>query len=56
VVKFWKHFFAGFLLDVTYEDLVHLCLMTLLQQSPENDFDLVIFGGVLKKVFLRVDF
>jgi hypothetical protein len=31
VVKFWKHFFAGFLLDVIYEDLVHIFLMTLLQ-------------------------
>ena len=54
--KFWEHFFEGFLLDVTYEDLVPLCLVTLLQQTLRNGFDLVVFGGVRGKVFLRVDF
>jgi hypothetical protein len=47
---------VGFLLDVTYEDYVPLCLVSLLQQSLRNSFDLVVFGGVLEKVFLRVDF
>jgi hypothetical protein len=28
----------------------------LLQQALRNDFNLVVFGGVLGKVFLRVDF
>jgi hypothetical protein len=44
------------LLDVTYEDLVPLCLVILLQQTLRNGFNLVVFGDVLGKVFLRVDF
>jgi hypothetical protein len=43
-------------MDVTYEDLVPLCLVILLQQIPRNGFDLVVFDGVHGKVFLRVDF
>jgi hypothetical protein len=31
--KFWERFFEGFLLDLTYEDLVPLCLVTLIQQT-----------------------
>jgi hypothetical protein len=54
--KFWGHFIEGFLLDVTYEDLVPVCLVILLQQSLRNGFDLGVFGGFLGKVFLRVDF
>jgi hypothetical protein len=53
---FWRRFFEGFLLDVTYEDLVPLCLVILLLQTLLNSFDLVVFGGVRGKVFLRVDF
>jgi hypothetical protein len=56
VGKFWGRFFEGFLLDVTYEDLVPLCLVILLQQSLRNGFDLGAFGGFHGKVFLRVDF
>jgi hypothetical protein len=43
-------------MDVTYEDLVPLCLVILLQQSLRNDFDLGVFGGFHGKVFLSVDF
>jgi hypothetical protein len=50
------HFFKGFLLDVMYEDLVPLCLVTLIQQTLRNGFDLGVFSGFLGKVFLRVDF
>jgi hypothetical protein len=49
-------FFEGFLLDVTYEDLVPLCLVILIQQTLRNGFDLGVFGGFHGKVFLRVDF
>jgi hypothetical protein len=49
-------FFEGFLLNVTYEDLVPLCLVIFLQQTLRNGFNLVVFGGVRGKVFLRVDF
>jgi hypothetical protein len=44
------------LFDVTYEDLVPLCLVILIQQTLRNDFDLGVFGGFHWKVFLRVDF
>jgi hypothetical protein len=54
--KFWGGFIEGFLLDVTYEDLVPLCFVILLQPTLRNGFNLVVFGGVLGKVFLRVDF
>ena len=54
--KFWGRFFEGFLLDVTYEDCVPLCLVILLQQTLRNGFDLVVFGGIHGKVLLRVDF
>jgi hypothetical protein len=53
---FWRRFFEGFLLDVTYEDLVPLCLVILLLQTLLDNFNLVVFGGVRGKVFLRVDF
>jgi hypothetical protein len=33
VEKFWGRFFEGFLFDVTYEDLVPLFLVILLQQT-----------------------
>jgi hypothetical protein len=56
VGKFWGSFFEGFLFDVTYEDLVPLCLVILIQQTLRNDFDLGVFGGFHWKVFLRVDF
>jgi hypothetical protein len=56
VGKFWGRFFEGFLLDVTYEDLVPLCLVTSTQQTLRNGFDLGAFGGFHAKVFLRVDF
>jgi hypothetical protein len=46
MVKFWGRFFEGFLLDVTYEDLVPLCLVILLQQTLRNSFNLVGFSGV----------
>jgi hypothetical protein len=54
--EFWGYFFEGLLLDVTYEDLVPLCLVILLQQSLRNGFDLGVFGSFHGKVFLRVDF
>jgi hypothetical protein len=38
VGKFWGRFFEGFLLDVTYEDLVPLWLVILLQQTLRNQF------------------
>jgi hypothetical protein len=44
------------LLDVMYVDLVPLCLVTLIQLTLRNDFDLGDFGGFHGKVFLRVDF
>jgi hypothetical protein len=53
---FRGRFFEGFLLDVTYEDLVPLCLLILIQQTLRNGFDLGVFGGFHGKVFLRVDF
>jgi hypothetical protein len=56
IVTFWRRFFEGLLLDVTYEDLVPLCLVTLLQQTLRNGFDLMVVGGVRGKVFLRVNF
>jgi hypothetical protein len=43
-------------MDVTYEDLVPLCLVILLQQSLRNDFDLGVFCGLHGKMFLSVDF
>jgi hypothetical protein len=54
--KFWVRFFQRFLLDVTYEDLVPLSLVILIQQTLRNGFDLGAFGGFHGKVFLRVDF
>jgi hypothetical protein len=56
VEKFWEHFFEGFLLDVTYEDLGPLCLVVLIQLTLGNGFDLGVFSGFHGKVFLRVDF
>jgi hypothetical protein len=56
VGKFWGRFFEGFLLDVTYEDLVPLFLVILLQQTLRNGFDFGVFGGFHGKEFLRVDF
>jgi hypothetical protein len=56
VGKFWGRFFEEFLLDVTYENLVPLFLVILIQQTLRNDFDLGVFGGFHGKVFLRVDF
>jgi hypothetical protein len=44
VEKFWGRFFEGFLFDVTYEDLVPLCLVILLQQTLRNGSNLVVFG------------
>jgi hypothetical protein len=56
VGKFWGRFFVGFLLDVTYEDLVPLYMVTLIQQTLRNGFDLCVFDGFHGKVILRVDF
>jgi hypothetical protein len=56
VGKFSGCFFKGFLLDVTYEDLVPLFLVILIQQTLRNGFDLGVFGGFHGKVFLVVDF
>jgi hypothetical protein len=56
VGKFWGRFFEGFLLDVTYEDLVPLCSEILIQQTLRNGFNLGVFGGFNWKVFLRVNF
>jgi hypothetical protein len=47
---------VGFLLDFTYVYLVPLCLVTLIQQTLRNGFDLGVSGGFYGKVFLRVDF
>jgi hypothetical protein len=52
VEKFLGHFFEGFLLDVTYEDLVPLCLVILLQQTLRNGFD---FGGFCVLCVLEVE-
>jgi hypothetical protein len=54
--NFRGRFFEGFLLDVSYEDLVPLCLVILIQQTLRNGFDLGAFGGFHGKGFLRVDF
>jgi hypothetical protein len=35
---FWGCFFEGFLLDVTYEDLVPICLVILLQETLRHSF------------------
>jgi hypothetical protein len=43
VGKFWGRFFEGFLLDVTYENLVPLFLVILIQQTLRNGFDLDVF-------------
>jgi hypothetical protein len=32
------------------------CLVTLIQQTLQNGFDLGVFGGFHGKVFLKVDF
>jgi hypothetical protein len=56
VVRFCERFFEKLLLHITYEDLVPLFLVTLLHQTLRNGFDLVVFGGVHGKLFLRVDF
>jgi hypothetical protein len=55
VGKFWGRFFEGFLLDVTYVDLVPLFLVILLEQTLWNGFNLGVFGVFLGKVFSRVD-
>jgi hypothetical protein len=44
VVEFSELFLANFLVGVTYEDLVPLCLMTLPQELPWIGLDLVVFG------------
>jgi hypothetical protein len=54
--KVLGRFFEGFLLDVTYEDLVPLFLVILIQQTLRNGFGLGVFGGFHGKVFLRVNF
>jgi hypothetical protein len=50
--KFLERFFEGFLLDVTYEDLVPLFLVILLQQTLRNGFD---FGGFCVLRVLEVE-
>jgi hypothetical protein len=55
VAEFWRRFFTGILLGVTYEDLVPISLVNLPQQSLRNGFNLVVFGEVLGEVVLEVD-
>jgi hypothetical protein len=43
VAEFWGWFLAGFLLGVTYEDLVPLWLVTLPHELPWINLDLVVF-------------
>jgi hypothetical protein len=43
VAEFWGRFLAGFLLGVTYEDLVPLWLVTFPQEPPWIGLDLVVF-------------
>jgi hypothetical protein len=52
VEKFWGRFIEVFLLDVTYEDLVPLFLVILLQQTLRNGFD---FGGFCVLRVLEVE-
>jgi hypothetical protein len=52
VEKFWGCFIEVFLLDVTYEDLVPLFLVILLQQTLRNGFD---FGGFCVLRVLEVE-
>jgi hypothetical protein len=40
------------LLDVTYEDLVSLCLVILIQQTLRNGFDWDVFGGFMGRCSL----
>jgi hypothetical protein len=55
VAEFWRRFFTGILLGVTYEGLVPISLVNLPQQSLRNGFNLVVFGEVLGEVVLEVD-
>jgi hypothetical protein len=43
LAEFWGRFLVGFLLGVTYEDLVPLWLMTFPQEPPWIGLDLVVF-------------
>jgi hypothetical protein len=55
----WGRFGAISLRDscwITYEVLVPLCFVILIQQTLRNGFDLCVFGGFHGKMFLRVDF
>jgi hypothetical protein len=45
VVESWRHFFAGFVVGFTHEDLVPLFLVTLPLQTLGNLSNLVDFGG-----------
>jgi hypothetical protein len=45
-------FFEGFLLDVTYDNLVPLCLVIFFQQTLRNGFD---FGGFCVLRVLEVE-
>jgi hypothetical protein len=52
VEKFSERVFEGFLMDVTYEDLLPLCLVIMLQQTLRNGFD---FGGFCVLRVLEVE-
>jgi hypothetical protein len=54
--KFQRSFFAGFVVGITHEDVVHLFFVILPPQILGNPFDLVVLGGVLGEVVLEVDF
>jgi hypothetical protein len=54
VVGFWRHFFTGFGVGVTHEDLVPLFLVTLPLQARGRLSDLVVFvGSRILEVWLR---
>jgi hypothetical protein len=54
VGRFWRSFFAGFVVGVTHEDVVPLFLVILPLQTRKKAFDLVVFGGAQGEVFLVV--
>ena len=42
--RFWRSFFAGFVVGITHEDVVPLLLVILPLQTRGKAFDLVVFG------------
>jgi hypothetical protein len=53
---FWRAFSMEFGVGITHEDVVLLFLVIFTLQICGKAFDLVVFGGVLGKMVLRVDF